>query len=167
MATAEQVASASLGWILEKDAIAPLTAGEIEDFIFAMNNYMLALDGENVTLGYTVVTSAADEITIPAGTLRGLIANMAIELSPSFDATENPRLNQIAIDGLKQMRLIGQSMGDSAFPDTLPIGSGNENDGGSWNWFHFFEGEEASILAESTGQISLETNTNEAIHNES
>lgn len=163
MATAEEVAKLSLGMINEKDAIAPLTAGEVDDFILMMNNYMLSLDADNITLGYTVVTSATDLITIPKGAIRGLVANMAIEMSPGFDATENPRLDAIARDGYKQMQRLGQSIGDTLFPDTLPIGSGNEGQASNWNWSHFFPGEEDPILSETTGQLSLEVNTNEVI----
>lgn len=166
MATATQVAKSSLGWILVKDAIAPLNATDVSDFIFAMNNYMLGLDAEGVTLGYTLVTGPDDEVTIPTGTLRGLIANMAVEVAPSYDAVVTPGLAQIAVDGLKQMRLVGQNIGESRYPSTLPIGSGNEYDSGNSLWSHFYGQDEAAILAESTGQISLETNTNQAISNE-
>ena len=50
-------------------------------------------------------------------------------------------------------------MGTSRYPSTLPIGSGNEdnNFGISTN---FFPDQEASILAETTGSIGLEVNTN-------
>lgn len=163
MLTVEQAAKLSLGMINEKDAIAPLDPQEVSDFILTMNNYMLSLDADNITLGYTIVDSPEDLITIPNGALRGLVANMAIELSPGFDAAANPRLDQIARDGYKQMQRLGQSIGDTFFPDTLPIGSGNEGQASNWNWSHFFPGEEDPILAETTGQLSLEINTNEVI----
>ena len=57
------------------------------------------------------------------------------------------------------MRLIGQSMGKSRYPCTLPIGSGNENNDFGLSG-HFFPDQESSILAETTGAIALETNTN-------
>lgn len=166
MATVDQAAQASFNWILERDAVLPLTDGEIEDYIFAMNNYMLGLDAENVTLGYTIVSEREDDITIPGGTLRGLIANMAVELAPSYDAIVTPGLAQIALTGLKQMRLIGQSIGDSRYPYILPIGSGNEYDSGNLLWSHFYWEDEEVILAESTGSIGLESETNTVISNE-
>ncbi len=167
MATAEQVAKSSLDWILVNDAQAPLSVNDINDFIFSMNNYMLALDAEGVTLGYTIIENSGDQVTVPGGTLRGLIANMALERSTAYDATVTPELVEIAKNGLKQMRLVGQSIAETRYPSTLPIGSGNETDSGYLLTSHFYPEEEARILAESTGYISLENNTNQVIHDES
>ncbi len=165
MATANQVAKSSLDWILVNDAIAPLGPNDINDFIFSMNNYMLGLDAEGVTLGYTIITNPGDEITISTGALRGLITNMALERAPSYDAVVTPELAQIAKDGLKQMRLIGQGSPITSYPSTLPIGSGNEYDSGNLLTSHFYPEDEARILAESTGYISLEIGTNEVLNN--
>ena len=166
MATASQVAKASLNRRFVRDAIAPLSATDIEDFIFEMNNFMLGLDGQGIVLGYTIIENASDEVTIPTTTLRGLITNMAIEVAPAYDAVVTPELAQIANEGMKQMVLIGQNIGEMRFPETLPIGSGNEYDTGNLLISHFYLDEEAEILAESTGSISLERNTNTVINNE-
>ena len=84
MATVAQVAKAALQRILVQASEAPLEADEYQDFIFAMNNYMAMLDAAGISLGYTVVNDLADEVTIPTGALRGLIANLAIEVSPDY-----------------------------------------------------------------------------------
>lgn len=159
MATAAQVVKASLQRILVQASEAPIEASEAQDFIFAMNNWMLALDADGVQLGYTEVSDLGDEITIPTGALRGLIANMAVEVAPDYDGTITPALAQSASSGLKVMRKLGQSMGATRYPSTLPRGSGNEWAGGCDN--KFYPDLEATILAETTGSISLETNTNE------
>ena len=75
MATAAQVVKAALQRILVQGDEADLEASEYQDSIFAMNNYMLDLDASGITLGYTEVSNLGDEITIPTGALRGLIAN--------------------------------------------------------------------------------------------
>ncbi len=161
MATAAQVITASLNRILVRSADAPIESDEAEDFIFSMNNYMLALDADGVQLGYTEVSTVDDTITIPTGALRGLIANMAVEISPDFDGTITPGLALAAKQGLETMRKLGQSMGTTSYPWTLPIGSGNENDSGAWLWRHFYPQQESQILAETTGAISLEFSTNQ------
>ena len=61
------------------------------------------------------------------------------------------------------MRKLGVTMGQTRMPSTLPIGSGNENY--TYRNNHFFGLDEASILAETTGSISLEVNTNEVADN--
>jgi len=159
MATVAQVAKASLQRILVQGSEAPLEADEYQDFIFAMNNYMLQLDAQGISLGYTEVSDLSDSVTIPAGALRGLIANMAIEVAPDYNGTVTAALAQAARDGLQTMRVLGQRIGATAFPATLPVGSGNEGNGQAFNT-HFYPDSEASILAETTGAIGLEQNTN-------
>ena len=159
MATVAQVATSSLQRILVQASEAPLQPDEYQDFIFSMNNYMAELDASGIQLGYTVVSDLGDDVTIPTGALRGLIANMAVEVAPDYNGIISAGLAKAARDGYNTMQLIGQSMGTSRYPSTLSIGSGNEdnNFGISTN---FFPDQEASILAETTGSIGLEVNTN-------
>jgi hypothetical protein len=58
------------------------------------------------------------------------------------------------------MRIIGQSMPTTQFPCTLPIGSGNEDGSFQFRSTHYFPDQEAEILAETTGAIGLEVETN-------
>ena len=159
MATVAQVAKSSLQRILVQASEAPLEPDEYQDFIFSMNNYMAELDAQGIQLGYTVVTDLGDEVTIPTGALRGLIANMAVEVAPDYNGIVSAGLAKAARDGFNTMRMLGQSMGKSRFPCTLPIGSGNEDNDFGMNG-HFYPDQEAAILAETTGAIALETNTN-------
>lgn len=159
MATVAQVAKSSLQRILVQASEAPLEPDEYQDFIFSMNNYMAELDAQGIQLGYTTVSDLGDEVTIPTGALRGLIANMAIEVAPDYNGIISQGLVKAARDGLNTMRLIGQSMGVSKMPSTLPIGSGNEDNLYGFSG-HFYPDAEAEILAESTGAIGLEQNTN-------
>lgn len=160
MATVAQVAKASLQRILVQASEADLEPDEFADFIFAMNNYMLALDAQGIALGYTEVGNLGDQVTIPTGALRGLIANMAIEVAPDYEGTISQGLVIAAAEGLKAMRKLGQHMVTSVFPSTLPIGSGNQ-DGRLHNRNNnFFPDLEAEILAETTGSIGLELETN-------
>ena len=160
MATVAQVAKASLQKILVQASEADLEPDEYEDFIFSLNAYMLALDAEGVSLGYTVVSNLGDDVTVPPGALRGVIYNMAIEAAPEYDGTVTPAVAKIAEAGEKVMRLLGQSLPTSSFPSTLPVGSGNERWG---RVSHFFPESEAEILAETTGAIALESGTEAAI----
>ncbi len=159
MATVAQIVKASLQKILVQASEADIEASEAQDFIFTMNNFMLDLDANGVTLGYTAVSDLADEITIPTGALRGLIYNMAVEAAPEYNGTVTAALAQIAKEGLQTMRKIGQPLGATEFPSTLPIGSGNQQGGVCLS--KFYPELEASILAETTGSIGLEVSTNE------
>ena len=150
MATVAQVAKASLQRILVQASESPLEPAEYQDYIFALNNYMTQLDAQGVQLG--------DSVTVPAGALRGIIANMAIEVSPDYGGVISQGLIAAAREGLHTMRTIGQTMGISHPPSTLPIGSGNEGQGFGLSG-HFYADQEAQILAETTGAIGLETST--------
>lgn len=158
MATVAQVAKASLQRILVQASEAPLEADEYQDFIFAMNNYMLALDAQGIHLGYTVVSNLADQVTIPVGALRGVIANLAIEVAPDYGGVVTDALVLQAREGLQAMRMLGQTIGGTRMPSTLPIGSGNTDTGYGWSW-NFYPDSEDSILAETIGTIALESST--------
>jgi len=121
---------------------------------------MLALDAEGVALGFTQVADLGDEVTVPDGALRGIIANMAIEVAPDYNGQITAGLQVAAAEGMVAMRRLGQYIQTSKYPSTLPVGSGNEGDGRHNRWSHFYAGSEATILAETTGSIALETNTN-------
>lgn len=161
MATVAQVAKASLQRILVQESEADLQPDEYEDYIFALNNWMLEKDAEGVSLGYTIVSGLGDDVTVPTGALRGVIANMAIEVAPDYDGEVSPLLVKAASEGLAVMRLLGQSLPTSKFPSTLPVGAGNERMGRLAS--HFFPESEAEILAETTGAIALESGTEAAI----
>lgn len=157
MATVAQVAKASLQRILVQDSEAPLEASEYQDFIFSLNNYMASIDAEGIQLGYTTVTDLGDELTVPAGAIEGIIANMAIRVAPDYGKEIPQALVIAASHGLRVMRLIGQSLGQTEYPSTLPMGSGNYQQHGQT----YYSDLEDTILAETTGSISLETNTND------
>ena len=158
MATVAQVAKAALQRILVQASESALQPDEYQDFIFAMNNFMLALDAQGVHLGYTQVSDLADEVTVPVGALRGLIANMAIEVSPDYGGVVTDALVLQAREGMKAMRMLGQTIGATRMPSTLPIGSGNSDNTYGWS-FNFYPDSEESILAETIGTIALENQT--------
>lgn len=158
MATVAQVAKAALQRILVQASESALQPDEYQDFIFAMNNYMLALDAQGIHLGYTAVSDLADQVTVPVGALRGLIANMAIEVSPDYGGVVTDALVLQAREGMQAMRMLGQTIGATRMPSTLPIGSGNSDAGYGWTW-NFYPDSEEAILAETIGTIALETST--------
>lgn len=163
MATVAQVAKASLQRILVQASEADLEPDEYQDFIFAMNNYMLSLDAGGIALGYTEVNSLGDTLTVPTGALRGIIANMAIEVSPDYGGQISAGLIAAAAEGLKVMRRLGVTIAATQYPSTLPVGSGNESGRIRGAGDHFYPDLEATILAETTGAIGLETGTEAAV----
>lgn len=156
MATVEQIAKASLQRIIVQGSESPLNPDDYQDFIFALNNYMTDLDAQGVALGYTVVNDLSDQVTIPVGALRGVIANMAIEVAPDYGGFVSPELALQAQQGMNAMRRLGKSSPRTQYPSTLPRGSGNYYE---YSTNPFYPDLEAEILAEVSGSIALETNT--------
>ena len=164
MAKVSQVLRTALLLILSEGSEAELQPDEYEDAIFTMNNLMTGLDADGVQLGYTIVSNLSDEVTVPDGALQGVIANTAVHSAPFYDAEPSPALVLMAENGMKTMEKLGVNVGPSALPSTMPIGSGNEgcNTGGNAN-YHFYPDLEATILGEISGNIALESGTEESI----
>jgi len=140
-------------------AEAPVEPTDAQGAIRYLNRLMASLDAKGVDLGYTEVTSFADDITVPAGANEGMVFLLAQRLWNQYsDGSPIPgSLVASAVSGLKAMRAIAVTIGASEYPSTLPIGSGNEGDG-TWT-DHFYEDLQDDILAESTGSIGLEEST--------
>ena len=159
MATAAQVVTAILQELLVQAAEQDLESSETTDTIFAMNNYMTAQDANGISLGYTVVTNLGDQITVPAGAIMGMIANIAIMVAPQFDVPIPQGLAEKARVGLSAMRKLSRNRQPTQMPSTSPIGSGNEWDHHGWNSDHFYPGADEDILTETGLNIGLESNT--------
>jgi len=122
--TAGQVAEQALKLILVQAADAPLEADEYADLFVAMNNYMAAMEGDGIRLGYTPVDSTNDILTVPPECIRGIVANVAIEVAPQFQGVIGPSIQRQAEDGWNTMYRIGAPAIRSRIPSTLPRGSG-------------------------------------------
>lgn len=125
MATFAQISKAALQLILTQESEGDYSASEYQDTQFGLNNMMAAWESEGIKLGFTEVSSNADNITVPPGAIRGIIANLAVEMAPQFDADITPSLSYQAKEGMKVCRILGQTIQPTRMPTTLPIGSGH------------------------------------------
>ena len=100
------------------------------------NRYMAQLDAQGIRLGWTNLSNPADAVTIPDGAVAGVVFNVAMQLCSSYDIEPNPLLPVNARDSMVAMRQLGVNVSKQNFPSTLPIGSGNEQDG--FDNYHFY-----------------------------
>jgi hypothetical protein len=123
-----------------------------------MNRLFATLDADGIDLGYTEVTSFADDMTIPAGANAGAVTGLAVSLWSQFSEGSPIPMDLVARwrSDKNSMRNIAVTVGASEYPDTLPIGSGNEDDTDTG---HFYPDLESTILAETNGSIGLESET--------
>ena len=157
MDTAGSLITDSLQDILVQASEADLEPAEVQAAIRYMNRYMARLAASGVNLGYTIVTSLSDSITIPDGALDGLRAKLAISLAPMFDAIVPPDLYVAAADGERVMYSLGVTLGEMSYPSTLPIGSGNE-----WQGYGnsvFYPDDQPNLRSEDNQNIVAEDET--------
>jgi len=124
METAESVINDALQEILVQASEQALQAVDFQTGRRYLNR-MMATSPYNL-LGFTVVTSPADNITVVDEAIEGIIFNLAKRLLSSYDMTLTAELNISANDGLKTIRRITTNIQPTQFPSTLPIGSGND-----------------------------------------
>jgi len=141
-------------------AEAPVEPVDAQAAIRYLNRMMTAFDADGIPLGYTEVSSFADLITVPAGANAGIVSQLAVMLWDQY-AEGQPVPSTLlarAISGKNTMRNLAVTIGQTEYPSTLPIGSGNEGDG-TYRTGHFYEDLESTILAETTGSVGLEEST--------
>lgn len=136
----------------------PIDASESQAAIRYMNRYMSRLAAGGVNLGYTKVSNLGDDITIPDGALDGLKSNLALLLAPMFDVPITQALKSAASAGERVMYSLGVSLQEMAYPDRLPVGSGNENFEFGDNQ-HFYPNRQNELRTEDNQTILAENDT--------
>ena len=136
---------------------------EANDFIRVLNRFINRLEGLGVHLGWTKVTNTGHYLTVPDSVLDGIVSNMSVKMYPQYvaDATVVPILlvNE-AKAGMTTILTAGLKLTGSAYPQTLPFGSGQEN---SENFVsdHFYPGRtpiEANLtMASNTTATTIAT----------
>lgn len=158
--TAGDIIKDSLMEITVLGAEAPVEPVDAQSGIRYLNRMMAAFDADGIDLGYTEVSNFADLITTPAGSNAGMVAQLSVMLWDQYADGQPvpPTLLARAISGKNTMRNLAVTVGQTEYPDILPIGSGNEGTY-TYNSFHFYPDLQDDILAESTGSIGLEEST--------
>lgn len=108
---------------------------EANDFMRALNRFMHRLEGLGVMLGYTTVTNTGNYLTVPDTVLDGIVSNMSLKMFPQYtlnDAAVPLLLVQEAKAGMSTILVAGLILPGTAYPQTLPIGSGQDSNFGTY-----------------------------------
>lgn len=159
METAQSIIDDSLQAILVQASEQPIEAVDFQTSRRYLNRMMATTPYNN--LGYTIVTQPNDPITVADGAIEGIVFNLAVKMLATYDMPLTAELNQNAKDGLQEIRRIAVTVQPTAFPCTLPIGSGNEQEN-TFNNNHFYPCPDDELLTEREGAILLESNTHES-----
>ena len=161
METANSIVKSALEEIQLQANEQPVQTVDFNRGVLYLNRMMAGLDADGISLGYTVVTTAASPITVAAGAIEGMVFNLALKLAPTYDIPISQDLRMNAANGLKSMRKIAVTVKPTSFPCTLPIGSGNEQENTFSNQ-HFYPCPDSELLTEQEGSILLESGTHES-----
>ena len=127
METANDIISEALQELIVQAQEQSIQAPDFQAGLRHLNRMMAALEAKGIELGYTKVALANDNITIPDGAVEGVIYNLAVKLSTSYDITITQSLFTNAKEGMDVLRVLGVNIKPTLFPDTLPRGSGNDD----------------------------------------
>lgn len=159
METAAAIITDALGEILVEAQEQPVEAAEMTRAIRYLNRMMANLSSRGIALGYTIVNSPSDLITVPDGAVDGVMYNLALRLSSQYDEPVTQSLSDSAKLGMNAMLDIAVTVDPTPMPCTMPVGSGNEGDRRGFQNDHFYDCPSDEILNEGGGSINLESDT--------
>lgn len=126
MATASDIVSGALKLLGVRAAESPIEDNEAQDGLVALNDMMAEWQIRNLCIGFEEVTDINDEIYVDAGTEGAIKANLAVWMAPEYNRPVSFDLQRRADRGITS--IYGAVIDFSTeFPDSLPIGSGNES----------------------------------------
>jgi hypothetical protein len=109
-----------------KTAEVALTNDELQSGIRRCNDMLLEWDDIGTITGYNEVLNADDVIEVDRNAVGAIKYNLAIRLAPSFQKLITPALASLATTTLDTLMASNTNIGEIAYPDTIPMGSGNE-----------------------------------------
>lgn len=109
-----------------KTAEIPLESDELQSGIRRCNDMLTEWDDIGIIVGYNPVLNGDDELEVDRNAVAAIKYNLAIRLAPSFRKVVSAALSGIASSTLDRLEASGAFIGEVEYPDTLPMGSGNE-----------------------------------------
>lgn len=109
-----------------KTAEVDLTDDELQSGIRRCNDMLLEWDDIGVITGYNEVLNGDDTIEVERNAIAAVKYNLAIRLAPSFQKVVGSALAALASGTTDVLLASNSDISNIAYPDTLPLGSGNE-----------------------------------------
>ena len=126
MATVTEIVKGALLLLEIKVAEAAITGAEAEDGRVALNDMMNEWNVNGINVGYETLDNADDELFVDLGAIGAIKANLAVYIAPEYGRSVGEELRLRARRSKRSLR--GSiDLKPTEFPDSLPIGSGNED----------------------------------------
>lgn len=125
MATMREVVQDAFEEIGVKTAEVPLTADELQSGIRRCNDMLTQWSDIGITPGYNEVLNGDDRLNLDRNAIGAVKYKLAIRLAPSYQKIVTPSLIDAAEDAYNTLLASVTDLSNVAYPDTLPMGSGN------------------------------------------
>lgn len=125
MTTMLEVVEDAFEEIAVKTAEVSLESDELQAGIRRCNDMLTEWDDQGIIVGYNPVLNGSDTLEVDRNAIGAIKLKLAIRLAPSFQKPVTIILNQNANEAFDRLLASSSNIGPVAFPDTLPLGSGN------------------------------------------
>lgn len=126
MVTIREIVQDAFEEIGVKTAEVPLTSDELQSGIRRCNDMLTEWDDLGVIFGYAPVLNGDDIVNVDRNAIGAVKFNLAIRLAPSFQKVVGGALVATAESSLNALMISSSDLSNIAYPDTLPLGSGNQ-----------------------------------------
>jgi len=126
MPTVTEIVTGALQLLEIRTAESAITADEAEDGLTALNDMMNEWNVDGINIGYETLDDVEDEVFVTLGSIGAIKSNLAIYIAPEYGRIVTPGLEVRALRSKRSLRA-SIPLNQSQYPDTLPIGSGNED----------------------------------------
>jgi len=136
MTTMREVVEDAMEDITVKKAEVSLTDDELQSGIRRCNDMLVQWAELGFIAGYNPVLNGDDVLELEPAAIAAVKAKLAIKLAPSYSKPITAALAENASEAMSMLAIANSHIGEIAYPDSLPIGSGNEcNNNGTYNRF--------------------------------
>jgi hypothetical protein len=126
MTTALQIVNAVAERLGVKTAEIPLEAVDFQVILSELNDMLSEWADSNITPTFNEVSNSTDTVNIERDAVGAVKSNLAVRVAPIFGRMVTPALAESASTTRRRLLANVVNIRPVAFPDTLPIGSGNE-----------------------------------------
>ena len=126
MTTAQQIVDGAAQHAGVKTAEIALEPDDFQVIFDTMNDMLLEWADLGLTPAFNEVFNSSDVVEIDNNARAAVKASLAIRISPAFDKQITTGLLGLVTDTLARLEASTDFIGEIAFPDTLPLGSGNQ-----------------------------------------
>jgi hypothetical protein len=126
MTTVLQIVNGAAEKLGVKTAESALEPGDFQVILDEMNDMLAQWADTGLTPAFKRVSNSTDTVDVDDNAISAIKNNLAINIAPSFQRNIQQSLAMIAAKSLQALEASVVFIGEVAYPDTLPTGSGND-----------------------------------------